>query len=268
MALLNALTSRRGYAIEAGIPYAAGPRHVLDIYTPDGAGPGTPVVVWFHGGGWDSGSRSLYLFAAQALASGGVIVAMPDYRLHPEVTFPAFVEDAALAVAWAARKLAAGRRRPLFVGGHSAGAQIAALVALDRHYLQAAGLDRDAIAGFIGLSGPYDFLPLTEDRYKAVFPEPVRAASQPIAFVDASAPPMLLLTGDADRTVRPGNTTRLAAAIRRCGGRVREIAYPGVGHLGTVAALARVLPGHKPPVRSDILAFIREIAGSGPLPAG
>ncbi|CAN5120752.1 alpha/beta hydrolase [soil metagenome] len=261
-ALLNALTSRRGYSIEAGVAYAGGPRLVLDIYTPDGAGAETPVVVWFHGGAWDSGSRAMYLFLAQALASGGVIAVLPDYRLYPEVTFPGFVEDAARAVGWTAHTVAKGR--PLFVGGHSAGAHIAALVALDPRYLAAVGMDRDAVAGFIGLSGPYDFLPLTEDRYKAVFPEPMRAESQPIAFVDANAPPTLLLTGDGDRTVRPGNTTRLAAALRQHGRSVREIVYPGIGHLGTVAALASVLPGTKPPVRADMLAFIREVAGKRP----
>lgn len=261
--LLNGLTSRRGYSTAADVPYGDRPRQRLDVYTPDSAGPDSPVVVFFHGGGWESGSKSMYVFVGQALASGGAIVVLADYRLYPEAVFPAFVEDAAQAVAWTSRHLAGkdGLRRPLFIAGHSAGAQIAALLALDRHYLRQAGLGADAVAGAIGLSGPYDFLPLTRERYKAVFPEAVRPASQPIAFVDGTAPPMLLLAGDADRTVRPGNTTRLAAEIRRRGGAVSEIVYAGVGHLGTVGGLARVLPIPKPPVRRDMLAFIGKVAG-------
>ncbi len=113
----------------------------------------------------------------------------------------------------------------------------------------------------IGLSGPYDFLPLTDERYKRVFPEATRDASQPIRFVDGGEPPMLLITGDADTTVSPGNTTRLAAAVMAKGGRATVKIYPGVGHLGTMLALARVLPYSKPLERADILAFIAATAG-------
>ena len=172
--------------------------------------------------------------------------------------FPAFVEDGAKAVAWAAGAFAG---HPLFVAGHSAGAHIGALIATDEHYLADAGAPPHALAGFIGLSGPYDFLPLTEERYKRVFPEATRDLSQPIRFVDGGEPPMLLVTGDADTTVNPGNTARFAAVLAGKGGHATVRVYPGVGHLGTMLALAAVLPWPKPPERADILAFIATVTG-------
>ena len=134
-------------------------------------------------------------------------MAVPDYRLYPQVRFPAFIEDGAEAVARARDVLARieGRRRPIVLMGHSAGAQIAALLALDERHLREAGLRAcEAVAGMIGLAGPYDFLPLQEERYRRIFPEASRAASQPIAFADANDPPLLLVAGTADETVDSG----------------------------------------------------------------
>ncbi len=261
LGLLNVLTSRRGYAVRRSVAYGGLRRQTLDLYVPDTAAPRAPVVVFFHGGSWDSGSKNLYTFVGQSLASAGLTVAIPNYRLYPEVVFPGFVEDAARAVAWIGSEVTKGDR-PLFVLGHSAGAQIAILLALDGRYLSAAGSGLDSIAGAIGLSGPYDFLPLREQRYKDIFPEEVRADSQPIAFVDEGKPPMLLVHGGADTIVLPRNTRGLAAALRARGNRVEERIYPGVGHLGTVAALIRLLTVNKAPVRADIVAFIRDVTGA------
>jgi len=255
--VISALSSRQGYTTTSDIPFGtAGLR--LDVYTPGDMRADAPMVIFIHGGGWATGWKDEYRFIAEALTSAGMLVVVPDYRLNPAVVFPTFVQDGAEAVAWASRNLAG---HPVFLAGHSAGAHIAALLNLDERYLAAAGVSPGAVAGMIGLSGPYDFLPLTEERYKRVFPEATRAASQPIAFVDGSEPPMLLLTGDADTTVKPGNTTRLAAAVTARGGKATVRIYPGVGHLGTMMALARVLPYAKPPVRDDIVAFVRSVAG-------
>jgi acetyl esterase/lipase len=258
--VLNALTSRKGYAIEAEVAYGGHSRQRMDIYLPDDVAPDAPVIVFFYGGGWNRGARADYLFVGQSLASAGFIVAIPDYRLYPEVVFPEFVADGAKAVGFVRGRFdkPGGTARPIFLAGHSAGAHIAALLNLDEHYLASADVPRNAIAGAVGLSGPYDFLPLEEDIYKATFPEAVRAASQPIAFVDGSEAPMLLITGDADRTVRPGNTTRLAAAVVDKGGAAEVKIYPGVGHLGTVAALATATPWRKPDIRETMIAFFRK----------
>jgi acetyl esterase/lipase len=257
--VVNALTSRSGYSIERGVAYGELPRQKLDIYRPDVVTPDTPVVVFFHGGGWRQGSRGFYLFVGQSLATAGMIVVIPDYRLYPEVVFPDFMADAAKAVAFTRKHLGRGdgSAPPMFLAGHSAGAHIAALLNLDEHYLREAGLPDGAIAGMIGLSGPYDFLPLKQDIYKAIFPEAVRPASQPIAFVDGGEPPMLLLTGDADRTVDPANTTRLAAAVETKGGKATVKIYPGVRHNGTVAALATLTPWTKPDLRQAVIDFVK-----------
>lgn len=264
LTLLSAVTTHRGYTVAADIPYGDLPRQKLDIYTPDAPLPGAPVLVFFYGGSWSSGERGDYLFAAAAFATQGLTVVIPDYRLSPGVIFPTFVEDGARAVAAVAERLQeGGRARPIVLAGHSAGAHIAALLTLDERYLADAGVPGGTVVGMVGLSGPYDFLPLREAVYKAIFPEDIRDASQPINFVDGTEPPLLLLAGDADRTVDPGNSVRLAARVSEKGGRVAMKLYPGVGHIGTLLALSAALPFGKPPVVADVLGFV---AGLGHAP--
>jgi acetyl esterase/lipase len=267
-AILNRLTSRDGYTIDADRAYGPLPRQKLDVYTPEHA-EDAAVVVFFYGGGWNKGEKDRDLFVGQSLASAGFIVVIPDYRVYADVVFPAFVEDAAKAVGYVRETLKTpdGTPRPLFLAGHSAGAHIAALLNLDERYLAAAGVPKGAISGVVGLSGPYDFLPLKEDIYKAIFPEPIRAESQPINFVDGNEAPMLLITGDADTTVRPRNTARLADAIAASGGDVSVKSYPGVSHLGTVAALATATFWRKPDVRAAMIDFFRERLSASTAPA-
>jgi acetyl esterase/lipase len=140
--------------------------------------------------------------------------------------------------------------------GHSAGAQIATLLALNGDYLQAEGLDPTMIAGVIGLAGPYDFLPLQDATLKAIFgPEAQWLESQPIDFVRPGAPPMLLVTGGDDDTVDPGNTQRLATRLRAAGDHVTETIYPAIGHKILIGAFATPL-AFLAPVRRDVLDFI------------
>ena len=264
--LANLVTPRGGFEARRDIPYGAEPRQALDLYVPDETRPGAPLVVFFHGGNWSSGTKDDYLFLAQALTAQGHPVAVPNYRLHPQVRFPAFVEDGAQAVARARDALARieGRRRPVVLMGHSAGAQIAALLALDERYLRGAGLEAcEAVAGMIGLAGPYDFLPLEEERYRRVFPEASRAASQPIAFVDANDPPLLLITGTADETVDPGNARRLAARARESGGPAETAFYEGVDHIEIIAAFAPPLRGTTPALR-DVRGFLDRLSDVDP----
>ena len=116
---------------------------------------------------------------------------------------------------------------------------MAALLAFDQRYLAAAGVPAGAIKAVVGISGPNDFLPLKQAKYKAIFPEATRPESQPIAFVDGDEAPILLLTGDADTTVDPGDSARLAARIGAKGGEVALDVFPGVGHVGMILALAQ-----------------------------
>ena len=161
LGLLNWVNPEPGYdRIE--LAYGGHPRQRLDLYRPKGATGPLPVVVFFYGGGWEAGDRAGYRFAALALVEQGFVVAVPDYRVHPEVGFPAFLEDSAKAVAFVHAHAAkhGGDPRRLFLMGHSAGAYNAAMLALDPRPLAAEGVPAAAISGMVGLAGPYDFLPL------------------------------------------------------------------------------------------------------------
>jgi acetyl esterase/lipase len=256
--VLNALAPRDGITITRDVSYEDGPRHTLDVYAPPPSNTPAPVVVFFYGGNWDSGSKAMYRFVGSAMAARGILTVIPDYRLFPQVRFPAFMEDAAAAVAWTRANVAqfGGNAHRLFFMGHSAGAQIATLLALDPSYLQAVGLSTHDVCGVIGLAGPYDFLPLHDDELKVIFgPESERPRSQPINYASPQAPPMLLLAGHDDDTVDPGNTLRLAAKLRAAGASVQDALYFGVGHKTLIAAFARPL-GFLAPAREAAVHFI------------
>jgi len=256
---LNSIADTSTIEISRDIPYDSGPRCTLDVYAPRAAN-NAPVAIFYYGGGWESGAKESYAFVATALASEGIVVIVPDYRIYPEVRFPEFLNDAAGAARWVrdhASSYGADPKRLVLVG-HSAGAHIASMLTLDRQWLASVDLDpRRDIAGTVGLAGPYDFLPLKSERLKAIFgPPEQRALSQPINFIDGAAPPMLLIAGGIDFTVDPANTTRLAQRIEAAGGEVRTLTYPWIGHsllLGAVAKPFRIFA----PTLADTTAFIK-----------
>ncbi len=255
--LLNATISRSGLTVTHNVAYGPAAREKLDIYRPQGSSH-TPVIVFFYGGSWNSGSKAMYPFVAATLARRGYAVVVPDYRVYPEVRFPTFLEDNARSVAWTQAHLAelGGDPDRVFLMGHSAGAYNAAMLALDPSLLNAAGTSRDRIAGVIGLAGPYDFLPITGEDIKPIF-APVNDGplSQPITYVDGHAPPMLLLAGADDTTVYPRNTISLAARITSKGGAVQSHIYPGLGHIGLITAIAPIFQG-RAPVLAAVTDFI------------
>ncbi|WP_182085011.1 alpha/beta hydrolase [Aureimonas sp. ME7] len=263
-AVLNAVTSRSGFETVRGLRYMPGDRGTFDLYVPNGATARTPVVVFFYGGSWDSGSKSIYPFVGQSLASAGYIVAIPDYRVYPAVRFPGFVEDGAKAVAVVERLMREGGegvpagRHPVFLMGHSAGAQIAALLSYDKRYLARAGANAGDLRGFVGLSGPYDFLPLKEERYKRIFPQATRGDSQPVRFVTRSAPPSFVAHGLKDTTVDPENARSLTRALERARVPVTLKLYPSLDHVGTVTSLATALPLGNAQLREDVIRFLGE----------
>lgn len=242
---LNALSPAGASECIAGVAYGEGPRRKLDIYRPrDLRGP-APVVVFFYGGNWVAGERSDYAFVGRALASRGIVAVIADYRLHPEVSYPDFLRDAAQAVAWAAREVRryGGDPKRLFVMGHSAGAYNAAMVALDPRWLAEQGMAPSSLRGWIGLAGPYDFLPIENPTTKPVFHFPdTPTDSQPIQHVRAGAPPALLIAAAKDKLVEPArNTGQLAALLRAQQVPVQEIYYDSVRHTTLVATIAAPL---------------------------
>lgn len=247
------------YSRHRDVSYGDQPRNVLDVYLPIKP-TGAPVVIYFHGGGWNSGDKSDYKFVGAALAEQGYVAVLPNYRLYPQVKFPVFMQDAAQAVAWVQAHLHEWGADPqrVYLMGHSAGAHIASLLALNAGYLSAANLDTSSLRGVIGLAGPYDFLPF---KYHYMFdlfgPAEHFPQSQPINFVRADAPPMLLLHGMQDKTVAPYNTEHLAKALTAAGAPVITHYYAKANHGDLVAGLSIPARGRVP-----VLAAVSEFIGA------
>ncbi|WP_137126029.1 alpha/beta hydrolase [Roseomonas sp. HF4] len=252
--LAEALTPTEGYVVRRDLAYGPLPRHRFDLYLPEGMRPDAPLVTFLHGGSWRSGSKDVYRFLGEAFASRGAATAVPNYRLFPEVRFPAFVEDAALAMAFlgGAPGLPGGRR---VLAGHSAGAHIAMLATLDPRYRAGSGAAMpDAV---VGIAGPYDFLPLRPGGFLAsVFGGPDRRETQPITYADRPGPPMLLLHGLEDRIVLPEQSERMAARRRAAGFRAEVITYGSVGHIDIIGSLAAPIRPVAPRVLGDIMDFV------------
>lgn len=260
LALLNRATALTGTRASRDIPYGELPRQRLDLYRGPEVKPPAPVLIFFYGGSWQRGDKADYPFLGDALAAQGFLTLVADYRVYPDVKFPAFVEDGARVVRWARDHVAelGGDPKRIYLMGHSAGAHIAALLALDEHYLRDVGLDRSAVRGVVGIAGPYDFLPFHSETLKTLFgPAEAWPTTQPINFVDGREPPMLLLAGGWDKTVRPGNTRRLVARICERGGNAQAIIYPYLGHVTILGALSRPLRRIAPVLR-DTVTFLKE----------
>ena len=241
------------------VAYGRGPRQRLDVYAPRRREGRAAVAVFFYGGSWDSGRRQDYGWVGQALASRGFLTVIADYGLYPQVRFPGFLEDGARAVRWAQDHAEAfgGDPKRIVLVGHSAGAYNAAMIALDPRYLSAAGVDSRSIRAWAGLSGPYDFLPLTDPVARRTFGEAANpAATQPINFVRSDAPPTFLATGDDDTMVYPRNTVKLAARLRQAGVEVEEQHYRGIDHVRMVLALSRMFRG-RAPVLAQMADFLQ-----------
>ena len=263
--LYSRIVGDRGARIEAGVAYGPHARNTLDIYRPASGDEAGPIAIFIYGGGWRRGDKATYGFVGSALASRGITTVIPDYRLYPEVKFPTFVDDAARAYAWASANLArsGGKRRPIVLVGHSAGAHIAALLALDARRLADAGVgDDDRPAGLVGLAGPYAFDPTTFPTTKEIFaPALGTEDARPVTFAGVGSPPALLMHGLADTTVQLSNMRALTAALRAAGTSVRALELEGIGHTGLMLAISRPFRW-RAPVLDEIEAFVRAIARS------
>lgn len=259
LAVLDRLSPGQAGTLVPDIAYGSVPGQRADLHLPPGAASPRSVVLFFHGGRWSYGQKEQYRFVARALSARGHAVAVCDYRKYPEVRFPAFVEDAAAATAWALRELP-GRGVPpgrVFLMGHSAGAHLAALSTLDRRYAEGHGFDPDSLTGLVLLSAPFDFLPIREDDLKDIFgPDEEHPRSQPLRFVRPGLPPMLILHGRRDRTVHPAGAARFASAVREAGGDVKAVFYDLLTHTNILAALSDRIGFLFAPVLDDVTSFL------------
>jgi acetyl esterase/lipase len=232
---LNSLVPSSTHTLTQNTSYGGSPRHKLDVYTPTQAAPqgGYPVVVFFYGGSWNRGEKADYKFVGEALASRGILTLVADYRLYPEVRYPDFLM------------------------GHSAGAYNASMLALDSRWLKTVGHSPTELAGFIGLAGPYDFLPMTNIDTQPVFFHPnYPAGSQTIDYASASAPRTFLGAAKEDNLVNPQrNTVGLHNRLKAAGASVTLQLYDRVNHITLVAALGAPVRWLAP-VLDDVVLFV------------
>jgi acetyl esterase/lipase len=259
--LANAPTTFDRVERHADQTYGQDPRQRLDVYSPLKA-VNRPVVIFWYGGSWVTGEKSHYRFVGTTLAEHGIVAVIPDYRLYPQVHFPAFDEDGARAVAWVESHIQefGGDPHRIVLMGHSAGGHTAAFLAFNHEFLRKSGADPQYIVGLVGLSGTYELVP-ESDEERATFPSPYTVRDwQPIRFVDDRSPPTLLLHGQNDKEVLPQEAIDLRDVMLRDHLRVELHLYPHRGHGDTVSSFAPVARWRTPAVE-ETLAFIHTVAG-------
>jgi acetyl esterase/lipase len=245
------------------ITYDTSSALALDVYSPANA-EHAPVVVYFYGGSWMSGKRKWFRWMGEALAAQGVVTIVADVRLWPRTRGDGFLHDGAEAVRWARDHASefGGDPSHLFVMGHSSGGQIAAMLAMDKHWLAAVGMKPRDLAGFIGVAGTYDFIPFDEPEFYDMFghtPDE-QGRSQPINFVDGDEPPALLLQGEKDTIVYPSEAISLEGRYVAQGEPVELKLYPTLGHEKLLLAFGPLKD--RAPVLADTMAFIRRYSGA------
>jgi acetyl esterase/lipase len=237
MMMLPALPPSDAVEVAQDIPYVEGKpedaaKHKLDLYLPKGK-PNAPVFFFVHGGSWRFGDRSQYRVIGQRFARQGIAVAIPSYRLAPANPHPAQIEDVAAAFAWVRRNIAkhGGDPKRIFIGGHSAGGHLVALLALDGHYLQEHGLSAKDIRAVVAMSGVYAITGLENVFGKD--PQAWREAS-PVTHVRPGVPPFTITYCQWDYATLPRMAVEFHRALRAAGNEARLVYVPGESHISEI----------------------------------
>lgn len=255
-----------GHAVVENLIYGEEKWHVLDVHIPKKLNNKSlasfiqtkPVVLFLYGGGWTSGNKSQYYFAASAFTDLGYLVVVPDYVKYPKGKFPEFVYDSAKALAWTKQSISqyGGDPNKLFIVGHSAGAHIGALLMADERYLNASDLRPSDVLAFAGMAGPYNFTPERSPYTKIFGPEENYSQMKVMNFIQGDEPPMMMLHGTDDKTVGILNKDTLIEKIEQFGGEYADVTYPGVSHVGILLSLhPNFVRGANPAI--DINGFFR-----------
>ena len=281
--IANAPAAFGPYERKADIAYGTDKRQKLDVYVPKVASSASaattagsdgtpaampvsnsvpavaarPVVIFWYGGSWQTGSKADYRFVGAALAEHGYITVLPDYRLYPDVKFPDFLDDAAHAVAWVQQHAQefGGDPHRIVLMGHSAGAHTAAYLALNREFLARRGARPEWIVGLVGLSGPYVLAPNTRALNRIFAPPWGESDWQPIRFATSQAPPTFLAHGLSDNLVSVAQTEELRDALQSKGVRVETELYADTGHAATVAGFSKPARARAPTL-DQAVAFL------------
>ena len=256
LSLFNTFTPKESDVrrIAQNVAYGDDPRQYYDVYAPtDAKTSGLPILVFFYGGNWAMGSKEDYVWMAYALAAMGYVVVLPDYRLVPQVRYPGFLDDGALAIKHILANAATYDADPsrLALMGHSAGAYNAAMLTLDPRYL-----GDTKVSAFVGVSGPYDFYPFDVPASRDAFGHwPHPAETQPVTYARKLDTHILLLQSRADRIVGTRNAMNLEAKLKAFGDDVHVKLYDGLSHQDMAAAFS--LPfRNKGSLYGDVKAFL------------
>lgn len=255
LSLFNRFTPKDGGVTRVARDVAFGKheRQRYDVYAPKDARD-LPVLVFFYGGGWNSGSKDDYVWMGHALAAMGYVVVIPDYRLVPEVLYPVFLEDNAAAIQHVLAHAATYGANPARLGtiGQSAGGYAAVMMSLDARYLPA-----DTVKACVGIAGPYDFYPFDVKASIDAFGQtPDPKDSQPVNHARRVTTRFLLLHSLADTVVGSHNAVNLERKLREAGTQVTVKAYDKLSHTDTAAVYSRPFRG-KAPLYADTENFLR-----------
>lgn len=258
--------SRKNQKVDRNLAYGDHSRQTLDIYEANSNAANQNrqpfSVVFLHGGTWQFGSKDEYAFVGHALARRGVTVAVANYQLYPSVRFPTFVEDVALALAWLQKHAREYHFNAdnIILMGHSAGAHIACLVAMDHQYLAKLHVSAGTIKGVVGLSGVYKFRPEASAFFTDLFQ--ARAESgftgvKPVEFLTKGGVPLYLLHGRKDQSVACRSAERMYKNAMLVGHPIQLKVYESYGHSGTLLDLMPLRQNHNT-MMEDIFQFAKD----------
>ncbi|MCC5854131.1 MAG: alpha/beta hydrolase [Idiomarina sp.] len=254
--VLNTVTPSGSYDRVKDIAYGADARQKFDLYLPTSTDQRPAVVVFVYGGAWDQGSKDQFEFVGQAFARLGYTTVIPNYRLYPDVEFPAFIDDVASAISAFPEHLHEDcpSGREIILVGHSAGAHTAALLLADTQYFERHRVNPSHIKAFIGMSGPYD-LPLEHERVKEKFSQVEGDEANPVALAHGDMPVTLLIHGESDTIAKPEHSEKFQARLEALGVQVTSHYYRRTRHADVVASLASPLRFWTP-AYDDIQTFL------------
>lgn len=267
LAVVNGITTNGGVGVSKNILYGDQPSQDLDIYYPKPLAQAMknesaitkdyPMVVFVHGGSWETGSKEEYAFVGQSLAQAGYVTAVINYRKAPSHVYPDYVKDAAQAIAWShnnAKSLHADPER-LAVIGHSAGAFNAVAAIANEDFLAPYGMKPKDIRSVIGIAGPYSYDFRNYDSETAFAANATPDEVMPDRRIKGEQPPYLLLTAEKDKVVYDTNAIKMTEALKAAGVKVENGVIKGASHATSIGAMAPSLRWVND-VRAQVLTYL------------
>lgn len=256
--VLNKLAEQDKVILSENILFDKKKSLYLDVYQPKAVNAiQSPVIIFYWGGRWQEGDKTMYQFVGRELAKRGIVTVIPNYRLWPKVGYKGFLQDSVHAVKWVKQNIEkyGGDANQVFAMGHSAGAYNAVMLGLNNPFLKN---PREVLSGVIGISGPYDFLPFTSKDLPQIFgPAEEFTSTQPINWVDGKNSPLLLIHSLNDDIVYPKNTKNLARKIKQHGGQVETLYLKELSHPMMIGVVSNLL-SWKAPTADRIESFVKE----------